>query len=159
MKITVADPKNFGAAEISDFRSPVLKSDQVAENGLEGRIRSAYYLATISIENRLVAIGAIKNNPVRREKYQKNSGVNLPVEKYLGEFGWLYVCADQRRNGLGDILTMALIASAKPRGLYSTVRASNLVARRFHERRGFMSAGFQWRSDSGDDCVILYLHL
>lgn len=157
MKITVNTPSQFNETAKEQFKDLVLKSGQVTSDGLGARIAKAHYIATVMIAETLVAVAAVKNNRSRQSKYEKMSRVSLSNDSYLGEFGWLCVCEKHRRNGFADIVTIALIASAKPKGLFATIRASNVAARRLHERRGFISAGNTWASESGDDSIMLYI--
>ena len=78
-------------------------------------------------------------------------------EGYVGD---LTVAPAYRRRGLGALLTEAMIADARERGLaFLTleVRASNAAARRLYERCGFQTVGVRknYYEKPAEDAVLM----
>lgn len=150
-------PSEFTDAELAAFKDLVLLTDEVEKDGLERRIAEARLLATISIGNRLAAVGAIKEAATHRSTVIAASGFALPA-KCQHELGWVSVLPDVRGMGLGSFVTKLLVReSAEP--LWATTRVANTTMHSILNECGFLKEGQAFKSIRGDYDLLLWVLL
>lgn len=157
LELFVKPARLFDTGHRRQFEKLVLSGGQVMSDGLPERVASAHYLAFLTVDGEPVGTNAVKNNRVHQRTIERDSGVELADDEYLGEVGWLYVVKAHRRIRLGDLLTSAILASAGGHGLFATIQSKNIGARLLHERHGFYQVGKSWPSSEQKDMVSLYI--
>lgn len=157
LELVVKPAELFDTGNKRRFEKLVLSGGQVTTTGLLGRVVKAHYLAFLTIDGELIGTNAVKNNRTHRRSIEKNSGVELADDEYLGEVGWLYVVEAHRGGRLGDLLMSAILAVAGSGGLFATIQSKNVGARLLHERHGFYHVGKSWSSSERKDMVNLFI--
>ena len=157
-KVTVLKPTDCENGLIGDFMSLVLAGGEVAEEGLEKRIRSAERLVLLSVCSCLSGISALKRPEQSYRKHvSSRSGVPLPQSEYPFELGWVFVMPSARGRGFSADLTRAALSAAAGRGVFATSRTDNHPMHASLAKFDFMPTGHPYASTRGTHHLQLFL--
>lgn len=138
----------FGDAtpkELADFRALVLKSGEVTEVGLAGRIKRAHALAMLMDLGQPVGGAALKN-PDELYKNKVSSRAQYPVDAFDHELGWVFLEESHRGRGLSLKLVEAVLASV-PSPVFATSKRHNDAMHRVLKRFRFKQVGRAYESE------------
>jgi RimJ/RimL family protein N-acetyltransferase len=160
MKATIKRPSECSQQELEAFEALVRKGEEVALEGLSGRIIKAAFLVFLTeLDGSLVGVSALKHpNPGYRRGVFQKSNSSLNPEDYDFELGWIFVAEPHRGQGLSHTLVEKLLLYAGAKKIYATTRESNLPMRHTNQRFGFKLEGSQYPTENGDYILELYVY-
>jgi len=156
-KIITKSPSNCSPEEIRAFIALVLQGGEVPSAGLSQRVSAAAQLAFLYAGPQLLGIAALKNpNPGYRAKISEVSGVDLPLDSFPYELGWVFVAPEARRQGHSHSLSQAALSLASGRGVFATSRKDNVAMHNTLAKLGFVASGSAYASQQGGYCLQVF---
>jgi GNAT superfamily N-acetyltransferase len=157
-RLEIRKPAECTKTEKENFAALVNESDEVDPDRLAERIERAESLAFYYLNDRLVAVGALKNRkPEYRRKVFAKAGSDNEPEDFPLELGWLYTAKEARGKGLAKNIIAALIENAAGDRIFATTRSNNLPIHKLFEKTGFRRSGTSYGSGRGDYSLVLYV--
>jgi GNAT superfamily N-acetyltransferase len=160
MGTEVKSPSDWGRPARKEFEKLVSAGGAVDNEGLSGRIENAAALACHHARGKLLGVAALKE-PLEsyRKKVSQKSRIALDKVAYPFELGWVYVHPDARGLGLSKHLVTACLAAANSEGVFATTRENNDFMRSCLSKSGFERAGRPYKSERGDDLLVVYVRV
>ena len=144
----------------SDHRK--LVAEMLAEQGkvkgnLKDKIDRCKLLCIVKVDDKVVAIGAIKKQ-TKSDFNSEKAGLPSLSDEFKWELGYLYTRPDYGRKGVGSNVVKLLIDNyGNGRLMASTEIAANPAMVKILERNGFRSYGKPWTSGVHDHFLGLFL--
>lgn len=146
-------PEECSPGELAQFVELVRAGGEVANKGLEDRIRGA---ASLIFLKNLQAIAALKNpSAAYREKVSRMAAIPLEAADYPYELGWVFVTPSARGLGYSRDLVRAAVEQAHNAGIFATSRENNEPMHRALAKFGFKKVGVPYKSDRGNYNLIV----
>lgn len=156
--ITIKHPHLCTESEINGFAELLYKGGEVDSTGLVDRIKTAYLLAFLKIDDKLVGIRALKKpNDTYRNYVSKNSNIKLDIHSFPFELGWSFILEEFRGNAHSYKLGKHLIDAVSHEGVFSTTRTNNIAVHKVLIRLGFVRKGKEWKSKLGNNNLCLFV--
>lgn len=157
MRAIIKTPTDCSQEELSTFEKLVLEGGEVASRGLSGRIKSAYKLIFIELNNECVSVGALKcPNKNYKNKVFLKSGMAAESASYQYELGYLYTSPKSRGNGIGSFLMKSVCNALNGHSCFATTRENNKVIHHLFSKASFSRLGVAYKSDQGDYFLGLF---
>lgn len=156
--IIIQPPACLQEHELNEFEKIVLAGGEVQAYGLRQRLQNAYRLGQIKFEEKVLAVGAIKqsNFTYRKNIFAKAKLTEL-ASRYKFEIGWVYVQPQSRGNGLASQIVASLLDSIPNKDAYATSRATNLPMHSVLLKNEFRCAGEPYESTIADEDIIMFI--
>ncbi|MFT6402248.1 MAG: putative GNAT family N-acyltransferase [Pseudohongiellaceae bacterium] len=157
MRAIVKAPADCSQEELSTFEKLVLEGGEVASHGLSDRIKLAYKLIFIELNNECVSVGALKcpNENYKNRVFLK-AGMAAESASYQYELGYLYTSPASRGNGVGSFLMTSVCNSLNDQSCFATTRESNKVMHHLFGKASFSRLGVAYKNDQGDYYLGLF---
>lgn len=144
--------------EIREFVSEVKKGNEVESSGLINRVKNADILVFARDTNlNLIGVGAVKC-PKRSylNRIFSKAGVSAESSKYKLEIGYFYVDPNYRKNGIGSKIMQAINQHLHGENCFATTKSDTM--QNILTKYGFQKIGKEYKSDSGDYKLELYIN-
>jgi ribosomal protein S18 acetylase RimI-like enzyme len=130
-------------AERREFAPLVRQGFEGSDEGLDGRIRDANYLAFYyAAGDTLAAVAALKAPSDRhRDDVFKKADARVSPADYRLELGWVFVVPGHRGNGVAESLCRLLLARVPTACVFATTRPTNTSMIRILLALGFARVG------------------
>lgn len=157
MRAIIKAPADCSQEELSAFEKLVLEGGEVVSQGLSGRIKSAYKLIFIELNNECVSVGALKcpNENYKNRVFLK-AGMAAESASYQYELGYLYTSPASRGKGVGSFLIKSICNALNGRSCFATTRENNEVMHHLFGKASFSKLGVAYKSDQGDYYLGLF---
>ncbi|WP_339145213.1 GNAT family N-acetyltransferase [Pseudoalteromonas galatheae] len=158
MQAIIKVPADCSQEELSTFEQLVLEGGEVATPGLLGRIKSAYKLIFIELDNKFISVGALKRpNENYKNKVFFKAGVVAGSTDYQYELGYMYTSPASRGNGVGSFLMKSVCDALNGQHCFATTRENNEVMHHLFDKASFKRLGKAYKSDKGDYYLGLFV--
>jgi ribosomal protein S18 acetylase RimI-like enzyme len=137
------DPSAYTEGERREFARLVREGFEGSDEGLDGRIRDAKWLAFYyAAGDTLAAIAALKvpNERYRDDVFQKAEAPVSPAGYEL-ELGWVFVVPAHRGNRIAESLCQQLLAREPASSVFATTRPNNTFMIGILRALGFAQIG------------------
>ncbi len=154
-KNKMCSPDDCTCGELRQFEELVIKSGEVCENGLTGRIKKARLLAFYHLDGKLIATAGIKK-PYDRYKNDVFTKTKASVDPkdFKIEFGWAFTEEDHRGKKLCPNLTGMLMSTVNE-PIFATTGVCNIIMQRLLKKNGFHITGKPYQGRSSE--LFLYV--
>ena len=130
--------------ERREFARLVRKGFAGSDDGLDGRIRDAKWLAFYYMAgDTLAAIAGLKvpREPYRDDVFNRVADASITAADYTLELGWVFVVPAYRGNRIAGSLCQQLLARVPRSRVFATTRTDNIVMMRILLSLGFTRVG------------------
>lgn len=154
MDLLVKKPSECSECEIEAFVYLAKQGGQVANVGLESRVRSAEKLIFLYEVEKCVAIAALKR-PLDSYKSRVFEAALLSTlqSDYVFEIGYIF----SLRSGLGNKIMSGVCQATGGNRAFATTREDNDVMQYLLPKFGFKKSGKPYQSDSGGYSLGLFV--
>ena len=157
MRTIIKAPADCSQEELATFEKLVLEGGEVASKGLSNRIKLAYKLIFIEINNECVSVGALKcPNENYKNKVFLKAGVAAESASYQYELGYLYTSPASRGSGVGSFLMKSICNALNGQSCFATTRENNKAMHHLFGKSSFSKLGEAYKSDKGDYYLGLF---
>jgi GNAT superfamily N-acetyltransferase len=152
------EPRLCSEANLKTFCAFVRLGGEVAESGLEDRVKRAKSLVFLKVDGNVVGIAALKRpESTYRNSVFKKANVPELAESFNLELGWVFVLEEHRRKGYSNVLSAAAFSQRQGGPVFATTRLDNVPMQRTLEHSAFRRLGDSWRSERGQKpMLVLY---
>lgn len=158
LKMDALEPSDCDDKAIGDFMALVLAGGEVAQEGLERRIRCAVRLVFLSVGGCLSGIAALKRPEQGYRKHvSSRAGFPLPEAGFPFELGWVFVMPRARGRRFSLDLTRAAMSAADTSGVFATSRTDNDRMHASLAKLAFVLAGHPYTSSRGNYKLQLFV--
>lgn len=135
----------------------VAAGGEVAAEGLEGRVQSAWRLIFLFEGDSLCGIAAMKQpQDSYRRSVAVGAGVPLKKADFPFELGWVFVMPSARGKKYSIDLVRAGVKVCEGKGVFTTSRTENSAMHAALKKCGFTEAGKPYGSKRGDYKLQLF---
>ncbi|MGH9487693.1 MAG: GNAT family N-acetyltransferase [Terriglobales bacterium] len=134
----------------------VLKGEEIARHGLDGRVLAAKSPASAFDGGNVVGAGGLKvpDQHYRNDVLQR-AGVKPAAGPHNLEIGWLFVGEEYRRRGHGSALVAIPLEAANTMSVSATVRTANSGMKHIFYQQRFLEHGEPFGSTRGGYALSL----
>jgi hypothetical protein len=145
--IQLKSPRDCSKEKIDAFIRLAEEGGEVDPHGLPGRVARAAFLAFLHEENRLIGVGALKNqSPDYVKDVFASAGCEGAHLQFRWELGWVSVARDHWEKGHSKTIVGALLVPAQGAAIYATSNTGRIAMHRTLEKLGFIRRGGDWAS-------------
>lgn len=146
LNIAAAAPDGFSQDERDLFGALVRKAGEVSENALATNLKTAKALVFGRIAGKVLGIAALKRpQATYRKRIREKAGVDISLESYPYELGYVYVLPEARGKKLSHGLIASALAHAEGAAVFATARTDNAAMLAALANAGFKQAGEDYR--------------
>lgn len=120
----IREPADLTRQELDEVYSLVLGAGEVSGQTLRQLLSSSHYIGTITVDDGLVSVGAIKR-PLSNHIDEIECGSGVILDNNAAELGYLVTVERYLRQGLSEALSAQLLSRYRVGLVYATTRTDN----------------------------------
>lgn len=156
MHVVVKTPAQCSGEEIEEFVRLLKCSETMFIQGIEKRVLSAYLLALLYDNNKVVGCMGLKN-PSSSYVEDLESYTGISLRNYPLEIGWLFIQPPYRHQGLSEDLRSSLLSFAQNIGIFTTVDNEAKKAHNILIHHNFKKIGSSYKSSLSGKNLQLFV--